>query len=766
MSKIQDFQIINKLGEGAYSQVYKVKRISDKQIYALKKVSLDPLSQKERQNALNEVRILASIQHPNVVGYKEAFVEDEKYLNIIMDYADDGDLYQKIVDHQKNKTNFDEDTVWRVFIHLVKGLKALHKLKIFHRDMKSANVFLCKDGTAKLGDLNVSKVAKKGLLYTQTGTPYYASPEVWKDQPYDQKSDLWSLGCVLYEIVTLQPPFTASDMDGLFKKVLKGNYPKIPAQYTEDLNKTIKKLINVNSAQRPTCDQLLNSELLQKWAKKLGIQLTNGNDGNGTHVYVTEELQEDGLGGNLSLLNTIKLPKNLKLLTDRLPKSKYEEESGKGSRQILLNDSKSVKSIKTMPDDQKSLNQQKSQRRNKNINQQRDNLNNDIENQSINATGQLSQERRSALSEERKQLKRNASENLRSLPQRNGNEMILLPNQERIRDKNSQDYLETIRENEQLLMNIQGKSRAKKNQIKYHESDDSYDNGQYQLKIHATSDVQSEGGVQRHYYQSTPKRPGISSLKAGALEMLNQNNNSNSKITKPNIKPVHSIDVTGHGIINRNRYNNNIMGSNNNDLYEVHSNSYNVNNNYSKGPQRLLAQDLYSQQSQSLIQPSNINSITRKPKKRAPLLVANAYQHMQSQDRATKNQSELGSLKLPEIKVAHYKNFGGSSSNNGIHSRDISINGTDDKKERLRQKLEMLYNVKMPKQRSMKVQGGMIMDDGTISMHQNKPPLMIKKNINNSIGNNNNNNNTNLQSGSYLVSNENGIPAQRPQWWG
>jgi NIMA (never in mitosis gene a)-related kinase len=100
------------------------------------------------------------------VGYKEAFLEDEKYLNIVMDYADDGDLYQKIVDHQKNKTNFDEDTIWKVFIHLVKGLKALHQLKIFHRDMKSANVFMCKDGTAKLGDLNVSKVAKKGLLYT------------------------------------------------------------------------------------------------------------------------------------------------------------------------------------------------------------------------------------------------------------------------------------------------------------------------------------------------------------------------------------------------------------------------------------------------------------------------------------------------------------------------------------------------------------------------------------------------------------------------
>ena len=83
-------------------------------------------------------------------------------------------------------------------------------------------MFLFKDSTAKLGDLNVSKVAKKGLGYTQTGTPYYASPEVWRDQPYDAKSDIWSLGCVLYEMITLKPPFRAPDMQSLYKKVLKG----------------------------------------------------------------------------------------------------------------------------------------------------------------------------------------------------------------------------------------------------------------------------------------------------------------------------------------------------------------------------------------------------------------------------------------------------------------------------------------------------------------------------------------------------------------
>jgi NIMA (never in mitosis gene a)-related kinase len=120
--------------------------------------------------------------------------------------------------------------------------------------MKSANIFLYNDGTAKLGDLNVSKVAKKGLLYTQTGTPYYASPEVWKDKPYDLKSDIWSLGCVIYEMCALVPPFRAEDMNGLFKRVLKGQYPPIPSHYSMDMRSLIKSMLMVDAVARPTCD--------------------------------------------------------------------------------------------------------------------------------------------------------------------------------------------------------------------------------------------------------------------------------------------------------------------------------------------------------------------------------------------------------------------------------------------------------------------------------------------------------------------------------
>lgn len=171
-----------------------------------------------------------------------------------MDYATDGDLYHKIVRHKKEKTTFQEDTVWKYLIGSVQALAMFHDMKIFHRDIKSANIFLNRNGTAVLGDLNVSKVAKQGLLYTQTGTPYYASPEVWKDLPYDQKSDIWSLGCVFYEVLALVPPFRAKDMNGLFKKVTAGVYDEPPKIFSVELIKLICSMIRVNPKDRPSCD--------------------------------------------------------------------------------------------------------------------------------------------------------------------------------------------------------------------------------------------------------------------------------------------------------------------------------------------------------------------------------------------------------------------------------------------------------------------------------------------------------------------------------
>lgn len=100
----------------------------------------------------------------------------------------------------------------------------------------------------------MSKIAQDGMLYTQTGTPYYASPEVWQEKPYDSKSDIWSLGCIMYEMCALNPPFRAKSMKGLYNSVLSGMYPKVPTIYSEGLSQIIKILLNVNPVKRPTCE--------------------------------------------------------------------------------------------------------------------------------------------------------------------------------------------------------------------------------------------------------------------------------------------------------------------------------------------------------------------------------------------------------------------------------------------------------------------------------------------------------------------------------
>ena len=182
------------------------------------------MKEKEKENALNEIRILASISSPYIIGYKEAFFDEESQtLNIVMEYAGKGDIEAKIKLCQKTKQYINENIIWSYFIQILKGLKCLHDNYIMHRDLKSANIFIGEDNCIKIGDLNVSKILKNdAMALTQTGTPYYASPEVWSDKPYDYKSDIWSVGCIIYEMCTLKPPFRAKSIKELFNSVIKG----------------------------------------------------------------------------------------------------------------------------------------------------------------------------------------------------------------------------------------------------------------------------------------------------------------------------------------------------------------------------------------------------------------------------------------------------------------------------------------------------------------------------------------------------------------
>ena len=313
---MEGFKIINKIGEGSFSTVYKVQRKKDGIIYALKRVKFTKLNEKEKSNALNEIRILASINNKNIISYKEAFFdENDSSLDIVMEYADQGDLFQLITEHKKTKKHFTEEEIWSALIQLLKGLKSLHELNILHRDLKSANVFLFKGGIVKLGDLNVSKVTRKGMGYTQTGTPYYASPEVWKDKPYDSKSDIWSLGCVIYEMCALNPPFRAQNMEELFKKVIRGYYPDISNRYSKDLSEILKLMIQIEVGARPSCDELLKMPIIK-----------NRSDFFNNKNNIGKEKDENTLS-NKELLSTIRIPKNINNLSRNLPKPNYVSNS-------------------------------------------------------------------------------------------------------------------------------------------------------------------------------------------------------------------------------------------------------------------------------------------------------------------------------------------------------------------------------------------------------------------------------------------------------
>lgn len=307
---ISQFEVLGKLGEGAFATVFKVRRKSDNEIYAMKKVKFGPLSAKEKENALNEVRIMASFEHPNIVAFKEAFFDEGTCLCIITEFAEGGDILAKIEGYKKIRTKFMESDIWDYLIQMLRGLQCLHSNRILHRDIKSANIFLCK-GVVKIGDLNVSKVNKHGLAVTQTGTPYYACPEVWKDKPYNSSSDIWSVGCVVYEMAALRPPFMANDMKGLYEKVIRGIFPPIPPGYSSDLSSVISLMLQVNPVSRPSCQKLLETDLVRRHDRG----------------YVPETSNSD-------LLSTIKFVPSMREMTNRLPAANYDKNKRGRGRSI------------------------------------------------------------------------------------------------------------------------------------------------------------------------------------------------------------------------------------------------------------------------------------------------------------------------------------------------------------------------------------------------------------------------------------------------
>jgi serine/threonine protein kinase len=335
-SSLKDFQIIGEIGKGAFGYVYKAMRIKDGQIYALKKVVMNKLKLKEKENSLNEIRILASISHPNVIAYKEAFYDPvSSSICIVMEFADNGDLEKKIEESLKTKSFMTENEILGILRNIVIGLKALHDKKIMHRDIKAANIFMFKNDCVKIGDLNVSKVVKMNMIHTQTGTPYYASPEVWNDKPYDYKSDIWSLGCLLYEMTTLKAPFRGTTMKSVFQKIMKGIYDPLPSFYSKFMNDLINVMLQIRPNNRPTCEQILdfleNKQVsFDKSKRKQSAGKSENYSLNQNYPFFEKILKsEENQKLDPKLLKTIKLPKKMIDLNIYFPKNKYESKNNR-----------------------------------------------------------------------------------------------------------------------------------------------------------------------------------------------------------------------------------------------------------------------------------------------------------------------------------------------------------------------------------------------------------------------------------------------------
>ncbi|XP_078078445.1 serine/threonine-protein kinase Nek3 isoform X2 [Mustelus asterias] len=207
------------------------------------------------------------MKHPNIVAFIDSF-EADGHLYIVMEYCDGGDLTQKLL-RQKEKL-LSEEMVLNLFVQICLGMKHIHDKRVLHRDIKSKNIFLTKNGVVKLGDFGSAHLLNSPMAFAHTyvGTPYYVSPEIWENKPYNNKSDIWALGCVLYELCTLQHPFQSNSWKNLILKICKGSYTPIPSQYSYELQYVIKQMFKRNPKDRPSVSTILARNCFAKLISK------------------------------------------------------------------------------------------------------------------------------------------------------------------------------------------------------------------------------------------------------------------------------------------------------------------------------------------------------------------------------------------------------------------------------------------------------------------------------------------------------------------
>ena len=264
---LEDFEILQILGKGSYGFVAKIRSLRNKKIYAMKQIDLSKVgSDKERQLCKQEISLLSQLNHPNINKYYKSILQND-CLYIIMEFMDNGDISGFINAHKKFKKPVREEEVWNILLQCMNALSYIHKKKVIHRDIKPANLFMTNDKTIKIGDFGVSakmeslKTSVNENQYSGTivGTPLFMSPEMINNDDYDQKTDVYSMGCAFFEICYFQPPRKAvpSNLPGLVV------FQDIPIKennnlYSPQLNKIINLMIEVKPEKRLTSEEICN----------------------------------------------------------------------------------------------------------------------------------------------------------------------------------------------------------------------------------------------------------------------------------------------------------------------------------------------------------------------------------------------------------------------------------------------------------------------------------------------------------------------------
>ncbi|CAG9316665.1 unnamed protein product [Blepharisma stoltei] len=261
---MENYEVIGDIGTGSFGSVTKIRRKTDGKILVWKEIDYGEMNDKEKQQVVTEVNILRELHHPSIVRYYDRIIDKRAAkIFIVMEFCENGDMSHVIRRCKRENDPMPEDLIWKIFMQIVLALYECHKRKegkILHRDLKPANIFLDANMNVKLGDFGLSRVMGSESVYAHThvGTPYYMSPEQIVESHYNEKSDIWSLGCLLYEIVALSPPFEATNKPQLETKIRQGSFQRIPRTYSDELQRVISWMLCSEPSQRPDVEELLN----------------------------------------------------------------------------------------------------------------------------------------------------------------------------------------------------------------------------------------------------------------------------------------------------------------------------------------------------------------------------------------------------------------------------------------------------------------------------------------------------------------------------